>query len=298
MKNMDLGGVTKEEFDDWYYNEMQPNSNDDNFEPRGGAFRHCETATKLKRCLSTKDFDRFLRLFSIKKAITLGLIDEDDEDGDDVYWTDGVEEEFKQLQQKILLSSQSKRDEIRRDREFEPVENSVELAHVRHKTTGKIGHCQPGVDGMCTGDRAGRGEHLVAFNDGTMANIPRKELDVLCRRCDNLSNQRCTRCKQVWYCGRDCQIQDWKEQHKKECKEKVYEEMTATKTGGGGTAATAATAAASDDKVHACAYCETKAEQCCSQCKQVWYCGSHCQRLHWKIHKKECKNIMKKKEGK
>ena len=40
----------------------------------------------------------------------------------------------------------------------------------------------------------------------------------------------------------------------------------------------------SDKKVtHSCAFCET------SQCKQVWYCGVHCQRRHWKTHKKECR---------
>ena len=28
----------------------------------------------------------------------------------------------------------------------------------------------------------------------------------------------------------------------------------------------------------------------CSQCKNVWYCSKLCQRLHWKTHKRECKN--------
>ena len=159
----------------------------------------------------------------------------------------------------------------------------MEGARVRHKTRGKIGYCQPGLGGMCTGDRAGKGEYLVAFDDGTMDNILRKELDVLCRICNNLSSQRCVRCKQVWYCGRDCQAKDWKEQHKQECNENVKEEKKE-----GAMSSSSSTTMPNGVVVHACAFCETKAEQCCSQCKQVWYCGSHCQRRHWKIHKKEC----------
>jgi hypothetical protein len=31
----------------------------------------------------------------------------------------------------------------------------------------------------------------------------------------------------------------------------------------------------------------------CGQCKNAWYCGSVCQRTHWKFHKRECKQYMK-----
>ena len=35
--------------------------------------------------------------------------------------------------------------------------------------------------------------------------------------CKPESTQRCSKCKYVWYCGRECQVADWKS-HKKMCK--------------------------------------------------------------------------------
>ena len=34
---------------------------------------------------------------------------------------------------------------------------------------------------------------------------------------DRLKHNRCSRCKKVWYCGRECQMQDWKKGHKNVC---------------------------------------------------------------------------------
>jgi hypothetical protein len=34
----------------------------------------------------------------------------------------------------------------------------------------------------------------------------------------------------------------------------------------------------------------------CSKCRQAYYCGVDCQRLHWKEHKKECKAVTEGKE--
>ena len=38
----------------------------------------------------------------------------------------------------------------------------------------------------------------------------------------------CSRCKTVWYCSRECQVQHWK-QHKKVCKKKVKVDVKTVK---------------------------------------------------------------------
>ncbi|MCL7026115.1 hypothetical protein MKW94_003246, partial [Papaver nudicaule] len=40
-----------------------------------------------------------------------------------------------------------------------------------------------------------------------------------CSVCGNPANSRCSRCKSIRYCSRDCQIQHWRAGHKLECKE-------------------------------------------------------------------------------
>jgi hypothetical protein len=43
-----------------------------------------------------------------------------------------------------------------------------------------------------------------------------------CSNCREEASQRCSRCQKVWYCGRECQVGDWK-RHKTSCKEKLSE---------------------------------------------------------------------------
>jgi len=38
----------------------------------------------------------------------------------------------------------------------------------------------------------------------------------ICNVCGDKATQRCSRCKQVWYCCRECQLKDWKK-HKPMC---------------------------------------------------------------------------------
>lgn len=38
-----------------------------------------------------------------------------------------------------------------------------------------------------------------------------------CKVCGETTRRRCKGCKKVWYCGKKCQISDWKNMHKKEC---------------------------------------------------------------------------------
>lgn len=48
-----------------------------------------------------------------------------------------------------------------------------------------------------------------------------------------------------------------------------------------------------------CAACETTEHLSqCSQCRAVWYCSKECQILHWKKHKKACKETVTKKKAK
>lgn len=37
-----------------------------------------------------------------------------------------------------------------------------------------------------------------------------------CNNCHQNATKRCSKCKQVWYCSRDCQLSDWKV-HKPTC---------------------------------------------------------------------------------
>ena len=38
-----------------------------------------------------------------------------------------------------------------------------------------------------------------------------------CAECGEQTNRRCQKCKQIFYCGRECQLRHWK-MHKKDCK--------------------------------------------------------------------------------
>lgn len=46
-----------------------------------------------------------------------------------------------------------------------------------------------------------------------------------CNKCQKQAYKRCSKCKSVWYCSRECQVGDWP-QHKEKCKRitKEFEE--------------------------------------------------------------------------
>merc|ERR1712098_436129 len=56
------------------------------------------------------------------------------------------------------------------------------------------------------------------------------------------------------------------------------------------------------DKEKECANCMEKRPinqlKTCGRCRKVLYCGADCQKQHWKLHKKECKEKKKKKKKK
>lgn len=39
-----------------------------------------------------------------------------------------------------------------------------------------------------------------------------------------------------------------------------------------------------------CAVCAKEGAQLCARCKKFYYCSKDCQKAHWKIHKRDCKN--------
>ncbi|XP_034299521.2 uncharacterized protein [Magallana gigas] len=89
---------------------------------------------------------------------------------------------------------------------------------------------------------------------------------------------RCSQCKEVYYCSRDCQRGHWREGHRERCKEETtYSEFTST------------------DAV--CGFCSMKTNQLkrCSGCKDVSYCSKECHKQDWsRGHKNNCEMIANK----
>jgi hypothetical protein len=57
-------------------------------------------------------------------------------------------------------------------------------------------------------------------NDGVVGGAAEKCVDKrpqLCARCGEPSTTVCSRCRSVAYCGRECQVADWKAAHKRSC---------------------------------------------------------------------------------
>ena len=44
-----------------------------------------------------------------------------------------------------------------------------------------------------------------------------------CAKCKKEAFKRCSKCKKVWYCSKECQVSHWKESHKAECVESKKE---------------------------------------------------------------------------
>jgi hypothetical protein len=101
-----------------------------------------------------------------------------------------------------------------------------------------------------------------------------------CLNCKNYGTRRCEGCQQVYYCGLECQTDDWK-RHKRECKrakklKKKKAQETHTKK--------------YQNSSKKCVVCQQYCEYQCP-CKQVSYCGEKCQRSDWPRHITACQKI-------
>lgn len=62
-------------------------------------------------------------------------------------------------------------------------------------------------------------DDLVKFADMySNSNIEALSEGFKCANCLKPATQRCSRCKIVWYCSRECQVEHYKKEHKLECK--------------------------------------------------------------------------------
>ncbi|XP_057300827.1 uncharacterized protein LOC130635505 isoform X1 [Hydractinia symbiolongicarpus] len=107
-----------------------------------------------------------------------------------------------------------------------------------------------------------------------------------CSNCQtNEGIKRCVRCKDAFYCTRECQVIHWKNGHKKMCtvreqedenEGKIAELSVENETSNGRESLT-------------CYGCFVKeASFRCSCCKKQIYCSRACQKNHWKQHKTKC----------
>jgi len=116
-----------------------------------------------------------------------------------------------------------------------------------------------------------------------------------CIRCGAPSSTQCSRCKNVSYCGKDCQREHWST-HKSSCKpqnqapESQQKEVPPTPQ-----SSSPGPEAAENPKAKSSARCIScgliGSENLCSRCKCVSYCGKECQRRHWPAHKLVCVDL-------
>jgi hypothetical protein len=215
--DMDFGSITREELDNFQWNFVNNPNDDDEFEYRGSYMRHGMTASKLTQCLSKKDFQEYGKLIQMKSQ----YID---------HWTPTHQHALEQLEEKIISTTTEERSTNRNVQSKEREMNTVEGQRVRVKSTGKFGRCAAGNSDLHSmGNPFGNGKYPIHLdrddndnnNDDDSSSffqeIARDELDIICNKCNSaVADQRCGRCKKVWYCGRECQSKDWKV-HKREC---------------------------------------------------------------------------------
>ena len=209
---MNLGPLTKEDIDNWYEN-MKIDDDDPDAVYKGGFLAHSMTCIKLKHSLKNKQMETFCRLAMVSKTTPW-------------LWTQSDQNKLEKLEAKALSRSNDKMANIKDIIAEKQVENKTAGHRVRVKATGKLG---TGLTDECG--------HCVQLDDGVNDDgklfsffEDREDLEILCTVCDKVAAKagRCARCKDAWYCGRDCQAKDWKN-HKKQCKkvaEKKYHEQS------------------------------------------------------------------------
>lgn len=123
------------------------------------------------------------------------------------------------------------------------------------------------------------------------------------QKCDYCSKyypvtKKCTNCKKVQYCSKDCQTKHW-QAHSKDCKKvpqsKDVEFDKSVKVNVPLSSSSEATI--SDKPVKQlktlCSFCNkcSGTLKRCKQCGVAQYCDTECQVNHWQQHKLECKTL-------
>lgn len=76
---------------------------------------------------------------------------------------------------------------------------------------------------------------LVTQGDPYEAPYKLQDTEAVCRRCykvfEDNAKMICGGCKRVFYCSRDCQVQDWKNGHKRDCKHMAMQADQVTMAG-------------------------------------------------------------------
>ncbi|XP_048745168.1 uncharacterized protein LOC125658094 isoform X2 [Ostrea edulis] len=113
-------------------------------------------------------------------------------------------------------------------------------------------------------------------------------MTTICGNCGILKEgmKTCGRCRQVYYCSRECQKMDWKAVHKAQCHgtlDGVPDERCDHKC-------LPDSSELDVCKLHVCAYCGVKENlKKCGRCLGVVYCSKSCQSRDWSQHKIICK---------
>ena len=121
----------------------------------------------------------------------------------------------------------------------------------------------------------------------------------ICEMCGRKEKEatlkKCSRCKSLWYCSKECQRKNWSS-HKLQCREPCANEST-TNTNANNDAQNpyAAQFANLVEDVKTCEYCGIKKEKmiACATCHLSYYCNVQCRQKHSQSHKTLCKERKK-----
>ncbi|CAB9515472.1 expressed unknown protein [Seminavis robusta] len=167
------------------------------------ALQFASVSMRVGKALSDKDLKLYnSAIFSLKEQTP----------GDRAANMQTCQNQIAELEEKALSCSDRRKEKIGNKRDRKARGGRVRVnASGRKGTTGwslAMGAAQSGTSFQVVFDDEGP-------SDDTF--YPLGDLTMLCRNCDENASSKCSNCKQVWYCGRDCQKSDWKT-HKKDCK--------------------------------------------------------------------------------